>query len=129
MTCGTSDHDAIVYTRFSKEPKPPARTIRKRSYKNFNKSDYLRDVANIDFTDVYSSQDVDVAADLLTSKLVEVLNCHAPWVIFQQRKNYKPWVTSDTVKLMKERDKFKDNAKNLAILEGGEVSEKQAELW
>ena len=37
LTCGTSDHDAIAYTRFLKEPKPPAKTIRKRSYKNFKK--------------------------------------------------------------------------------------------
>ena len=33
ITFGGSDHDAILYTRYSKEPKPPARTIRKRSYK------------------------------------------------------------------------------------------------
>ena len=31
LTCGASDHDAIAYTRYSKEPRPPARTIRKRS--------------------------------------------------------------------------------------------------
>ena len=32
VSFGASDHDAIVYTRYSKEPTPPSRTIRKRSY-------------------------------------------------------------------------------------------------
>ena len=41
VTFGASDHDAIAYTRFSKEPTPPARTIRKRSYKNFIEDDFV----------------------------------------------------------------------------------------
>ena len=32
---GNSDHDVIGYTRYTKVPPSPARTIRKRSYKNF----------------------------------------------------------------------------------------------
>ena len=80
VTFGSSDHDAIAYTRFSKEPTPPSRTIRKRSYKKFKEADYVRDVANLDFTDVYCSPDVDEAADLLTAKLVGILNQHAPLI-------------------------------------------------
>ena len=126
---GASDHDVISYTRYSKEPAAPARTIRKRSYKNFKEVDYLRDVSNIDFTDVYCSKEVDDAAALLTAKLVDVLNVHAPWVIFQQRKCYSPWLTPETLKLMKERDKYKDQAKELASTEGKDTSPEQALLW
>ena len=36
VSCGTSDHDMISYTRLSKEPPTPARTIRKRSYRPGN---------------------------------------------------------------------------------------------
>ena len=86
ITCGTSDHDAIAYTRYAKEPKPPSRTIRKRSYKTFNKEEYLRDISTLDFSDVYSCKNVDEAATILTAKLVDVLDIHAPWIIFQQRK-------------------------------------------
>ena len=105
LTFGASDHDAIVYTRYSKVPIPPPRTIRKRSYKSFNESKYLADIAQLDFTDVYCCRDVDDAAALLTSKLVGVLNIHAPWIIFQQRKHYAPWITTETEGLMKERAK------------------------
>ena len=129
ITCGSSDHDAILYTRFSKDPVPPARTIRKRSYKTFNEKDYVKDVSNLDFTEVYSCVDVDEAASLLTEKLVTVLNQHAPWIIFQQRKNFAPWITPETLELMKQRDKFKEEAKAMANCEGREASPEQAELW
>ena len=126
---GGSDHDAIVYTRFSKEPKPPSRTVRKRSYKNFIVADFVNDVASLDFTDVYCAIDVDEAASLLTDKLVDVLNVHAPWIVFQQRKDYVPWLTPETVKMMKERDTCKEQAKVMASVEGRGASAEQAELW
>jgi hypothetical protein len=129
ITCGTSDHDAIAYTRFSKDPVPPARTIRKRSYKTVKEDDYLRDISKLDFTDVYCCRDVDDAASLLTAKLVGVLNNHAPWIIFQQRKHFVPWLTPETEKLMKERDRFKEQAKDMVNHDGRVASPEQAELW
>ena len=35
ISFGGSDHDLIGYTRYSKDPPVPARTIRRRSYKTF----------------------------------------------------------------------------------------------
>ena len=129
ISFGSSDHDAISYVRFAKEPKPPSRVIMKRSYKNFNKENFLSDLSNLDFGDVYGTLDVDMAADLLTQKLVNVLDYHAPWIKFQQRKNYVPWITIDTVKLMAERDEYKKQAKALSLIEGNGVSPEQAGLW
>ena len=129
VTFGASDHDAVAYTRYSKEPAPPARTIRKRSYRNFNEANFVEDVARIDFTDVYCTRDVDDAAAMLTDKLVEVLNLHAPWIVYQQRKHYTPWVTLETSQLMKERDKIKEEAKAMASREGRAASVEQSELW
>ena len=129
LSWGSSDHDAISYVRFSKEPKPPSRTLRKRSYKNFCQENFIRDVSNIDFSEVYRSLDVDLAADLLSQKLVEVLNLHAPWIIFQQRKHYLPWITKETVQLMQERDQYKREAKSLSLLETEAASPEQIDLW
>ena len=129
LTCGASDHDALSYIRYSKEPLPPPKTVRKRSYKTFNSEAYLHDVSKIDFTYVYCSVDVDEAAELLTAKLVNVLDTHAPWIVYQQRKHYAPWITPETEKLMEERNKLKEKALHLAGLEGRDASEEQAELW
>ena len=105
VSFGGSDHDAIVYSRLSKEPKPPSRTIRKRSYKNFSQQSFISDVANLDFLEVYNCLDADCAAAILTTKLVDVLNHHAPWVIYQERKNFAPWIRPETVCMMRNRDK------------------------
>ena len=126
---GASDHDALIYTRYSKEPPGPARTIRKRSYKNFNKEKYLDDIGRLDFTDVYLCRDVDAAADLLTAKLVDVLNAYAPWIIFQQRKHNAPWITQETVAMMNERDRLKEEALAMVSIDGRFASPEQAELW
>ena len=125
LPLGGSDHDVIIYTRYSKVPKPPSRTIRKRSYKHFKKEDYIRDVSSIDFTDVFIATDVDEAADILTEKLVQVLNVHAPWIIYQQRKDFVPWLTPETVQMMKDRDKLKEEAKSKT----GEGPELQSKKW
>ena len=119
---GGSDHDMICYTRFSKDPPSPAKTIKKRSYKNFVKGDFLADLQKVDWTDVYIAKDVDDALDRFTFKFRTVLNLHAPWITFQQRKKFVPWLTDDTKNLMKERDDLKAAAMNLAK-EGKETRE------
>ena len=127
---GDSDHDLISYIRYSKEPPAPARTIRKRSYKEFDEKKYLHDVAQLDWTDVLSCEDLDIATENLTRKLRYVLDVHAPWIIFQQRKFFVPWLTEDTKQLMVQRDNLKQVAKDLAIRDqGGPASEEQKSAW
>ena len=56
---GNSDHQLISYVRYSKEPSPPARTIRKRSYKKSGANDFLNDLKQIDWTQVYIEREID----------------------------------------------------------------------
>ena len=120
----------IFYTRLSKEPPIPARTIRKRSYKNFSEEKFLEDLAKVDWTDVYISEDVDQATTALTRKLCHVLNVHAPWTQFQQRKFFSPWLTLETKELMVQRDLWKQRAKDLALISSTEeASPGQVEAW
>ena len=129
-SAGMSDHDMIQYTRLSKEPPIPARTIRKRSYKNFSQDQFLEDLSKISWEEVYSCRDVDTATATLTRKLCYVLNVHAPWVQFQQRKFFSPWITSETKELMKQRDMWKQRAKDLALLSPNmEANPEQVEAW
>ena len=72
---------------------------------------------------------MDDAAALLTKKLVEILNVHAPWIVFQQRKHYTPWLTEETKQLMQEWDMYKEKAKAMASVEVGEVSSEQEDMW
>ena len=129
IVSGASDHDIVSYTRYSKAPPSPARTIRRRSYKNFVEEDFITDLAVVDWTEVYAATDVDTATEIFTAKFKFILNQHAPWIIFQQRKNFSPWITENTKNLMKERDTWKTRAKELAVANPGEASEEQRFAW
>ena len=125
---GDSDHDIISYTRYSKNPPIPSRVICKRSYKQFNSQAFLTDIENIDWSDVYSCADVDQATECFTRKFRYVLNKHAPWVRVQQRKTFAPWLTNETKELMKQRDIWKERAKDLAIV-SQDVCQDQINAW
>ena len=128
--CGTSDHDMISYCRYSKEPPCPAKTIRKRSYKEFVPEKYLDDLSQVNWDDVLCCEDLDMATELFTRKLRSVLNVHAPWVMFQQRKSFCPWLTEETKQLMNQRDQLKQRAKDLAMRDrGNAVTEEQQSAW
>ena len=47
----------------------------------------------------------------------------------QQRKHFVPWLTNETRDMMIQRDKFKEQAKALAISEGRNSSSEQTEMW
>ena len=128
--CGTSDHDMISYTRYSKEPQSAPRTIRKRSYKKFVLEKNLVDLSLVNWGDVLCCEELDLATEIFTRKLKSVLNIHAPWIIFQRRKSFCPWITDETRKLMKQRDKVKQLAKELALRDQGNfVSAEQQAAW
>ena len=120
---GGSDNDAISYVRYSKPPTSPARTVRKRSYKNFDQAVFFSELSKVDWNVVYQCTSVDLCVEVLTRKFVEVLNIHAPWVVFQQRKNYAPWITKETIQLMKERDDLKKSAELFALNEDTDEAE------
>ena len=112
---GGSDHDIVGYIRYTKVPPSPARTIRKRSYKNFVLEDFLKDLRSVDWTEVYRCGDVDLSAEIFTRKFVDVLNPHAPWVKYQQRKHFTPWITDETKELIKKREELKKIFENHVV--------------
>ena len=61
---------------------------------------------------VYASTDVNVAVQILTQKINDVLDSMAPIKIFQTRKNYVPWLEKDTRSMMSERDNLLCKAKS-----------------
>ena len=130
ISFGNSDHDLIGYTRFSRAPSPPASTIRKRSYKTFDKDKFMADLSKVEWTPVYSCHEVDEAETTFTRIFQSILNVHAPWIIYQPRKNFVPWLTEETKLLIKQREEWKGAATRLA-LENPErpANREQVEAW
>ena len=110
---GNSDHNIVQYVRFSKEAPSPSRTIRKRSYKTFILTEFLAELQDLDFSSVYFCNDLDEAVSRFTNLMNQVLDNHAPWVTFQLRKKFNPWITDTTLALMKDRDRAKTEASKL----------------
>ena len=98
--CGGSDHKLIFAIRYSKVIRKTVRYVRKRSYKNFDPSDFLSEVENIKWLDIYLSDNVDTAVQLFSDKLTEVLDRLAPIKTIQTRTRYVPWLSSETKGLM-----------------------------
>ena len=112
---GASDHDLVSYTRYSKEYPTNGGTIKKRSYKKFEREKFLTDLQSIDWTPVLACVDLNLAVSMFTSLFNGALDIHVPWVCFQKRKHYAPWITNEMKELMKERDQWKKNVKDLKI--------------
>ena len=100
---GNSDHKFIKVTRFAKSMSRNARYIRKRSFKNFCAEDFCRAVRDISWFDLFMSQDVHQATNLLTTKLNSILDVMAPVKTFQVRKKYAPWLSEETKDLIKKK--------------------------
>ena len=84
--------------------------VTKRSFKNFNKDDFLKEVKAIHWYDVYMEEDPDKATQIFTKKLKDLMDEHAPVKTFQVRKNYAPWLSKETESIMKERDEAQKKA-------------------
>ena len=109
---GGSDHDIISYTRFSKLCPTNYPTIRGRSYKLFDPTAFLNDLQNVDWTYVISCPDLDQAVEIFTKLFNDIYDIHAPWKVYQRRKNYAPWITEELKTLINDRDYWKEAVKN-----------------
>ena len=96
----------ISAVRYSKSIKSSPKYIRKRSYKKFDQDLFVQAVQQLTWLDVYLCEDVDDAVDLLSRKITEILDEMAPMRTIQVRKNYSPWISKETLSMMKERDEL-----------------------
>ena len=111
---GSSDHMAVLVTKFSRDIKHQPKTVRKRKYKHFVPASFLEDILiNLQhgvFQPILATFDPDLAATLFSKTFGEILNKHAPLKTYQVRNNYVPWVSEETQIKMKLRDKMKAEA-------------------
>ena len=101
---GASDHKMICIVRTSKKVISKPRLIKKRMFKKFDPKLFLEAVSRTSWLDVYLSDDIDTAVNLVSAKLNKILDAMAPVKVIQVRSNYAPWVSAETKQKMKERD-------------------------
>ena len=119
--CGSSDHRLILATRHTKNIKQNPRYCSKRSYKNFDQAKFLAEVDKIQWWDIYSCSDVDIAVDMFTRKLTDILDEMAPMRKFQLRTKYATWVSKATLDRMKVRNLAQQTAAETGLQDDWEL--------
>ena len=100
-----SDHKVIMGVRMAKMLKNNTRYVRKRSFKNFSESVFLKEIHSLSWWDLYQATDVNTAVDIFTKNVNNILDRMAPVKTFQTSTKYCPWLTQETKLLIKERNK------------------------
>ena len=113
IAVGTSDHLGVSVTKYTRAPIKKPKVILKRSYRNFEVEDFLRDVADSDINNtVTACKNVDEAAFQFESTFKCILDKHAPIKLFQMRKNYSSCLSESTKRLLETRNSWKEVAVN-----------------
>ena len=105
----SSDHAMITFKRRRKVV-IPRKKITIRSFKNFNETDFLKELGRIDWKSM-PDNNVDEATEFLTSSILNVLDQHAPVITFTPSSNYNPVISESTKVMMKKRDLVHEKAK------------------
>ena len=101
---GGSDHRIIKAVRSTKSLTQCARYVRKRCYKQFNEEEFCNRVKLIPWFELYMSDNVEQAVNLLTNNLKLILDEMAPVKTIQMRTHYAPWLSKETKQLLQERN-------------------------
>lgn len=111
---GFSDHNFIAVTRRTKLPKASAKIVQTRSYKKFTKESFLREIDNIQWSDVCNVDDAELALKIFMNYFMNVVNRHAPLKKYTVKAKSAPWLDVTLKNLMV----LRDEAKKTAVLSG-----------
>ena len=77
-----------MYTRYStNNPTNNGFTVRKRSYKNFDPTNFIEELKCQDWRKVFYCTDLDMAVNVFTMLFLQILDKHAPWIVYQKKDN------------------------------------------
>ena len=99
-----SDHSLVYCVMKSGVPKACPRVIEYRSYKHYNKSDFLKELSDQDWSFVYTDCDLDQVVDRWCNLFTGIADTHAPIKSLRVKGNKAPWLTPNLSQSMRDRD-------------------------
>ena len=103
LDCLISDHYPIFACRKKgKEVRTPA-TFTGRSYRAYDRDDFLEYLSNLDLTEFHSMVDPDQQWQIIYDAIIAYLDICCPVKTFNIKKQSDPWVTPETVELINDR--------------------------
>ena len=125
---GGSDHKIISAIRHTKQSIRKPRIVKKRCFKKFNAEDFIEEVRKISWFEVYMTENVELAVELLSGKITTILDKMAPIKTIQTRSNYAPWISEDTKNKIKKRNELQKKASETNLDSDWEKYKKQRNL-
>ncbi|XP_046970436.1 uncharacterized protein LOC124537601 [Vanessa cardui] len=100
----------------------------RRNFQKINKSNFMSDLNNIDWTAVYNASSIDEKMSIFNSLLTYLLDKHAPLRPIKLKHLPAPWLTQDIKTLMAKRNVAKAKYKRNATTSGTDYLEKYKQL-
>ncbi|KAK3918793.1 Bifunctional dihydrofolate reductase-thymidylate synthase [Frankliniella fusca] len=102
--CGLSAHD-LLYAVFSfKVPKPPPETFSRRDFSHFNMEQFKTEILAAPWDRMLDSPEIDAKLLVFNQLLLELYDRHAPLRVHYVKRYPKPWISSELILLMNQRD-------------------------
>lgn len=111
-----SDHCIIFCIWKISMPHLPPKYIRVRDTKSFNTDLFIRNLQMVNWNRISLIPDVADAWDFFRAEFQQVIDKHAPWTTIKVKGHHLPWISSDLIKLFKQRDKAFDKYKHTKAL-------------
>ena len=111
ISCGISDHDAVLVVRSIQIPKfhRNSRKVTVRKYKKFDPAAFRHDLHGIQFDEIRSiSSDPNETWTVWKNFFLEVLNKHAPFDNIKIKGSNLPYITSEIRQLARQRDYLRE---------------------
>ena len=100
-----SEHDAIFVTLKLPLPEYVPQRLTRRSFRNFNKEQFVSDLASCDWSPVTEFTCLENKVTFFTSSILKLYDKHAPFVTFTPRKRSAPWFTVEIAQVIKARNR------------------------
>ena len=120
-----SDHSLIFCVLKSGCPKAPGRSIQYRSYKNYSKANFVKELKEINWEIVENDPDINAAVNKWNALFPKTANHHAPLKQTRLKGVSHPWMNSQLSKEMHYRDKLYKSAIKLNTKEQYHLNKKQ----
>jgi hypothetical protein len=115
----------IYVIRKWNRPKGVPKTIKFRSFKNFNSAQFLQELKDTDWSNVTECNDLDFAVMLFNEKVLKVANRYAPLKTLRVKGSQASWVTEEMITEISKRDYMKKVAYKSRSIDGRKDLKKQ----
>nr|CAH7757971.1 unnamed protein product [Callosobruchus chinensis] len=99
-----SDHHLVFCKLTLRSLKTKAKLISFRDFNQFNQESFFHDLTGVNWDEIFYVNNIDSKVSLLTEKINQLFDLHAPYKQIRVNKPFAPWLTDSLKLILKQRD-------------------------